>query len=268
MREIHIEEQKRILLDAMVYVDKFCRENGIQYFLIGGTLLGAIRHKGFIPWDDDIDIALLREDYQKLLASFNQNDSGGRYRIVDREKDRKFYLPYAKIIDTTTTLRENVHGIMEIGINIDVFPIDYISDSVKREYGKIVKKSWLETIIDIRSTKISSDLPLWKKVSFILIRGLCPIPFWYGAVIKERRMQKYVSDEPTDWVANLYGAWGEKEITATENIVERTTADFEGCSFSIPTGYDAWLTGVYGDYMTPPPEEKRKSHHDYSVYYR
>ncbi len=268
MQEISSEQQKQIMLDILIFVDKFCKENGIKYFLAGGTLIGAVRHKGFIPWDDDIDIALLREDYNKLLNTFN-SISNGKYRLISRKTDKKYYLPYAKIIDTSTVLCENVHGVTEIGVNIDVFPFDYISDETAKNYNSIVSKtSLLEKIIAVKSIKLSKQRPFLKNAATVLLRGICPVPFWYSAVLKEKRMQKYAVSNPAKYVANFYGAWGAKEISETKNVLEVMPAEFEGHTFNIPTGYDAWLTNIYGDYMTPPPKEKQISHHDYTVYFK
>ncbi len=267
-REISVQEQKKLLLEEMLYVDSFCKENGITYFLAGGCLIGAIRHKGFIPWDDDIDIFMLREDYERFLAVFNSNKSGV-YSIVSRKSDDKFYLPYAKVVDNRTILREHIRGVPSIGVNIDVFPLDFISneahDNIRTIYRRI---PFWEKCIEAKSLYLSHNRAIWKNVLIVLARFICPFPYRYLAILKEKRLSKFISEEKTEWVANLYGAWGWKEVSRFCCFASAIEMNFEGYKLSVPIGYDEWLKNVYGDYMCLPPEEKRYSHHGYDVFWK
>lgn len=266
----HIDsaEQKELMLGILDYIVEYCRQNGLVYYLIGGSLIGAVRHGGFIPWDDDIDIAMMRTDYEKLVQSFNSN-ADSRYELLEIRTKPDFYLPYAKIIDRRTVLVESVHGVCPIGVNIDIFPLDYISEEAKNYYADTyLKKSLLERIVSHKSMLIRRDRPLWKNAITLFLRLICPIPYGYYTKKRIQRAEKLISKEPTEWIANLHGAWGAREITRADNFQYPVEGLFEGRKVNLPNGYDSWLTNVYGDYMTLPPEEKRVPHHDYIVYWR
>ena len=125
-RRITIEELKRVQLEILDMVTQFCDANGIRYWLDSGTLLGAIRHKGYIPWDDDIDLGMLREDYERFVSVFNE--SNDRYRVLSFEWNPDFGFPFAKVCDTTTVLYEPDERGRKMAINIDIFPYDRAPD--------------------------------------------------------------------------------------------------------------------------------------------
>ena len=129
------EDLKTIQMDILSYIDVVCKKYNIKYSISGGTLIGAIRHKGFIPWDDDIDIMLTRSDYDHLVnAMINEYDKGNiKYRLVTHDIDREFLYPYAKVFDEDTLLIEDIKEIKNFGVYVDVFPIDYISQSSKNK---------------------------------------------------------------------------------------------------------------------------------------
>ena len=135
MRELGLEEQKTILLEILADFDRVCRENGIKYSIAYGTLLGAVRHRGFIPWDDDVDVLVLREDYEKLRKILGEELEEG-HRFICCEDEKRFTAPLAKIIDTRTVLRQLEHRSdrMDLGVYIDIFVLDYIpNDPEERE---------------------------------------------------------------------------------------------------------------------------------------
>ena len=118
MKPIDVYELKRIQLEILDNVMKFCDENDINCWLNGGTLLGAIRHKGYIPWDDDIDLGMLRKDYEKFRQLFNVNNT--RYKLVCFDDDTEFLYPFGKVIDTSTILYEPDENGIKLAVNIDI----------------------------------------------------------------------------------------------------------------------------------------------------
>lgn len=122
MREMTIDELKEVQLQILDFVAEFCEKNQIQYWIDSGTLLGAIRHKGYIPWDDDIDVGMLRKDYDKFFKLFN--DPGNRYQFVCYEKQPDFYLPHGKVCDVSTVLYEPNEKGHRLSVNIDIFVYD------------------------------------------------------------------------------------------------------------------------------------------------
>ena len=141
MKTISTEELKRIQLDILLVFHDFCIENGLEYSLFAGTLIGAVRHKGYIPWDDDIDICMTRPNYEKFIHSFNGHFPN--YYVAAPELDWNYYAPYANVCDNRTLLLEgkNGHNGQEIGVKIDIFPIDGCTSSLTG-YLELCKQSF------------------------------------------------------------------------------------------------------------------------------
>ena len=138
MKKLTDKEVKQIELDILEYVHNFCEENGLKYIMNYGTLIGAVRHKGFIPWDDDIDISMPRADYEKLIASFPKN---GRYKILDHRTSKDYFNNFVKVIDTNTKIVDNRNDkTYESGLFIDIFPMDRFDDmkAVDKTYNLVL----------------------------------------------------------------------------------------------------------------------------------
>ena len=140
IKEINLEKIKKSEIDILKYIEKICKENNIKYSLMDGSLLGAVRHNGFIPWDDDIDIMLLREDYDKLKRVILNDSNNSRYLYMSNDLYDDYLYPYAKLIDTETSAKETgIKAPKNYGIFVDIFPIDKIPiDS--REKNRFLKK--------------------------------------------------------------------------------------------------------------------------------
>lgn len=254
------KELKLSLLDMMDSIHQFCEENGIRYYLIGGTLLGAVRHKGFIPWDDDIDIGMLREDYERFCKIYSDTRMG--YQVKCIHNDKLYYLPFAKVIDPRISLFEEVHQAPEIGAYIDVFPLDYIQKNVEG-HCDYFEQSISRSLEDLRYMKVKKGRAIWKNILILISRILCPRSLHKIACIREERALAYSRPSVEKWIANLHGAWGEREIAPSAYFGEGSLYDFEGRKYWGPQEYDGYLSGVYGDYMTPPPPEKQVTHHGF-----
>ena len=269
MREATIDDIRQSQLRMMEYFDSFCKNNGLEYSLAGGTLLGAIRHKGYIPWDDDVDIMMPRESFDKLherIKEFNNNNIK-LYSPFDYGKTMKSF-PYffSKVCDLNTILIEkpNTKSI-EYHVYLDIYPIDGLpEDGHKRErfYKKLRRVDMLYVILSLSAyaKDFSHRRLVWKMINLVS-KVIKPkhIARRLDALAKEYKYKE------SKYIGNVSCGQGTKETNKREDF-EFIKADFEGRSFSIIKGYDAYLKGLYGDYMQLPPVEKRTLTHDYRAY--
>lgn len=266
MKYITIEEKKQLMLEMLSEIDEFCRKNDIKYFLGGGTLLGAIRHKGYIPWDDDADIALMRDDYEKLISIFKSKS--GNLELKDFRNDKHYIWPSAKFVHNKTVLIENNNKRFPIGVFIDVFPLDYVVGNKEKVISYQKKLELWKKILTLKYLHVDPQRGFLKNAVVLIGRITYLIP---NKIILRKIYKlstKYSENRDANYVCSFAGAWGEREISERELFDTAIECEFEGCSFMIPKGYDKFLTNIYGDYMTPPPIEKRKSTHNSVEYWK
>lgn len=263
---------KEILVDELSYFDKFCKENGIKYFAVGGTAIGAVRHKGFIPWDDDIDVAMFREDYDRFCALKHKLENT-KYRIVDYH-DKGYYNPGAKFIDISTTLWEYELQTISMGAYIDVFPFD-VSDGNADVYQAIsckIKRSFK----NLERSKLRASFSfLWWALRKGHIPTLlrCIVNFLYynhkeKQCIKEvEQNEDMLRKQVGDFVLYYSSFYPiDKELNTKETFATTIKMPFESTTIEMPVGYDKYLRNLYGDYMELPPKEKQKPHHPLHYY--
>lgn len=250
------QKLQQIELKMLELFVQICEKENLHYYLLGGTMLGAVRHKGFIPWDDDIDVGMPRADYEKFLLCASKYLPKG-YFLQTYKTDKDYPYPYAKMRDTHTIYKENALKNLSInhGVWIDVFPLDFCP----------VKRFWFLWHHYLLRERIKFVLYKWEKASIKLklfrILSCVFSPSWHNAVKRDDKlMSSYQKD--TTMTANLCGAWGEREIVPTEWYGEGTTLAFEHLKVKVPVKYHQWLTQVYGDYMELPPVEKRIARHN------
>lgn len=257
MKRLNIEETKQIQLNILQSIHDCCIKKGIKYSLCGGTLIGAIRHKGFIPWDDDIDIFMLREEYNKFIHTFK--DERERYVLHCLENDPKYNYPYAKVEDSRTYIAENVTA-YKMGVNIDVFPVDNCCDSKEESiaYIKGAKKSQTlykgKLIIPSSRNTFITRMCIYGVKLFTLFSSLRSLAEKLSAYSKRGK-------ENSKYVATIVSGYGVKELQLRSNFKVYITLPFENRIFCVIKEYDSYLKSVYGDYMKLPPEEKRHSPH-------
>ena len=261
MKRIFGEEVKQYQLEILDYVAQFCENNGIRYWLDSGTLLGAIRHNGYIPWDDDIDIGMLRDDYNKFMRLFNENNS--KFKFYSFENNSEFPYPHGKVLNTDTVLYEPDKNGNKLCINIDIFIYDNAPDDNRVVEKMYRKRDFLYRLRSLQLYRSESKSNVKQLVCRILhsILQLFPKCFFVKYMVKNTR--RFVGTETTR-VGDFTGFT--RIVCSKEIFREFAECKFEGKSYKIPIGYDEWLRAFYGDYMQLPPIEERVSHHKYEAY--
>jgi len=259
MREITVEESKKIGLEILLAFHNYCIEHNLKYTLFYGTMLGAIRHKGYIPWDDDIDVAMPREDYDYFINNFDTE----RYGVMTPYNNKYYFLPSAKVYDKRTRKIENIHisNKFAIGMDIDVFPLDYCSS--ESQYLKIQKKKKIWMKIKMLSFYPESDTKNWlKKIIVFFFR-----PFGNSAVKRIDKIGRiYNKDNHHYLIANPM--FGDEKLLFNSHLFDNLEfVEFENLHLCISSLYDEVLTQRYGAYMIPPNIKERVTHHNYKAYY-
>lgn len=256
--KLNTKEIQEIELDILLEVDKLCKEHQIEYFLIGGTLLGAIRHKGFIPWDDDIDIMMRRSEYNKFIKLIKSNNSLPKYLSFNIPKDNEYLLPYIKVTNEKTISFDVLENKFHKGLWIDIFPLDYIYNDKKKNI-RLLKKMIKNRVWIFRLYATNMKYPFLKQFLINIIRktaSFCGITYekFLNNILKETNKPKsnYVTD--LVWCRDL------TEIYPTSWFEELIDVEFEGHIFKGIKHYDEYLTQFYGDYMKLPPENQRITH--------
>lgn len=269
MRELTIEELKGLQLEILTKTHDFCSKNNIRYSLTGGTLLGAIRHNGYIPWDDDIDILMPRPDYDKFINSFNGVFS--ELQVLSPELDWDYYASYANIFDNRTLLLEgfNSHRHHEIGVKIDVFPIDGVPNNMA-EYVRLKKELnvlWLYMAAK-RYNLVGAFKKNWRMGLGLTIKRLSSLHQPYSEINKKiHRIATSYSFDESDYVGDM--ATNPSLMKLDKKIFENyVEVDFEGKKFRSVADYNTFLIELFGDYMELPPEDKRVPHHDFVAYWK
>lgn len=259
-----IKTLQAIELDIMSYIDRVCRDNGLKYFLAYGTLIGAVRHGGFIPWDDDIDILMPRDDYRKLCRIVRAEKK--RYRIVEHIHTAGYRYGFAKVFDSHTKLEENVRrGGKGMGVYVDVFPYDGYPGSVRLRMINILGKLRHWEMRGFHSMK-SEEHP-WKNVFRYILYGCIRIVGYKPLLALSQKLACARTVEQSELVGCFSGFMdNEKEVFHRVSVERLKDAEFEGRMFLIPEGYDELLRNMYGDYMKLPPESERVSNHDFKAW--
>lgn len=274
MREMSLDEVKNCTLDILKWLKDFCAEHNITWWLCGGTLLGAARHKGFIPWDDDIDIMLPRKEYERLFAEFPKDS---RYQFLTIDNTPGFPYPFGKIVDTHTLKDEPIRKkFKRTGVDIDVFPIDNLPSDYKEcedYYGEIAKVGLKLSGMTLVYGKGKTLLCTILKNGYILyhriLEGLRIISYEKTQEQFIELAQRY-NEQDCDYCGiTCINHYGIKERNLKKGYEKTIEVEFEGHTFPAPECYSTYLSQLYGDdYMQLPPEDKRVSHHVYNVWWK
>lgn len=245
-------------------VDRFCKENGIRYSLAYGSLIGAVRHKGFIPWDDDIDIMMPRPDYERFIASF----AAEGLRLLDLCKDGTTGETFVKVMKEGTMIADKLTGGREVwGVNVDVFPIDGApSEGLEEFYNRMDRKRKTLSRILPYYKQIRSGKALWFfKYCYHRLR----FPYFHSPLYLKNDIFSTIKAFPfeSSEIAGIYFATEKTRTFTRREVFEKyISLPFEDGAFSAIAEYDSWLRSVYGDYMQLPPEEERVPHHQNDYY--
>ena len=252
-------------LEMLDYFKKFCEENNLLFYLCGGCCIGALRHKGFIPWDDDIDIFMPRADYEKLYKIWGEKVTSERFSCLKTTENLFIGNIFTTIVDNNTTLIKDYQKKLDIphGITMDVFPLDGCpSSKVKR----MIQKFWAM----VYSLYMAQVIPKkhGKFIGFLgkILLNIIPNKNLRYKIAKyaEKRMSKYdisKCQKITELCAGPHYMQNEYPKKAFEAAIYK---EFEGRMMPLPVGYHDYLKIAFGDYMTPPKKEGQKPHHDIS----
>lgn len=247
LKEVTIEESKRIQIDILNYIREICEKNGLKYYLAYGTLLGAVRHKGFIPWDDDIDIYMPVKDIY-CLYDILRNEK--KYEMAMPAKSEGYFYFYPRIIDKRTVLNiVDFPLLIKSGISIDIFPLVALGDNLDQAREKmdcaVEEQKYIKHMISLRT----STEEIQKRLE----------QFW-----TEKLDVDYLA---TKYCGNIFGPYGEREILESHIFKNIVPLQFEDDNFYGPKEYDSYLRAIYGNYLEYPPEDKRVSSHIWTGYW-
>ena len=264
MKEMSLRELQLFSLDILKDIHQFCVENQIDYSVSDGSLIGAIRHKGFIPWDDDIDIILRRPDYERFCRLYKS----AKFKLKCRENDQHCMIPFARVYDNNKTVIKTTAPwcLDEVGVWIDVFPADCVQeDVIKHEkYYDKSRRLWMQS----GSARTAYCSFLWKEPLIYNIKLLVKKIIYLNG----RRADYYVKKVMARAQSKAWGStpfWGNlssmadniKEHHRNEIFTSCVLKDFEDTQVMVMNGFDEYLRDKYNDYMQLPPEEKRKPHY-------
>lgn len=252
MNDNYKRELQLKILKMIKYIDKLCEKHKIEYYLIYGSALGAVRHKGFIPWDDDLDIGMTYENYLKFIEICKTELNTKKYFLQRPENEKNYYLSFMKLRDITTTLIEENNKDIDItyGVYIDIFPLVGVpKNKIKRKFLEINRAFALSVNVNVINNKKLYNIfkIILKCVGKKKILKKCT-----------KNCVKYSCNDYEDW-CSIFDGDGMKINMTTKTIMGKPTrVQFEDTYLPIPEKYDTYLQHIYGNYMKIPSEEKIK----------
>ena len=253
LKKLHDVELE--IIDEFV---RICEKHKLNYSLMAGTLLGAIRHSGFIPWDDDVDVCMMREEYDKFIK-IAKEELSDKYYLDCFEYNRDYHLPFAKIRKNNTIFDEEPshHLKNHKGIYIDIFPLENVNEKgIKMAYFRtfIIKTLVDAILVKYKIRKLKDTRHLVFVIPFLIFgkRCLMRIQNWFITKNKNNK-SKYVACEVSSYAF-------QKEVFLREDFFPTKEIKFEDRKYKVMKEYDKYLSSIYGDYMKLPPKEKRINH--------
>ena len=270
LRSVTENQKKELLVEMLSKLNELFKENNITYFLAYGTLIGAIRHNGFIPWDDDIDLLLPREDFIKLIRLLEKNSD--KYKelnieILEYGANKKDYYKRFKIADTRTCMVE--FGSERSGVFIDIFPLDCFNNMPMSKLFKTQKKIlWLDNLASLCHAGVAQGRGLKKHIYRLFLCAYKLIGLKRMENYLVNKILKIASFKEDGKICASEAGVGYVKFFDTKAWSNSIMVEFEGLKCPVPVGYHEVLTAQYGDYMKLPPESERHSHEYYEMFWR
>lgn len=266
-----LQEIKQSALAVLRHFASFCRENHIAFYLSNGTLLGAVKYGGFIPWDDDVDVLVPRKDYEKLLKLYEDSEE---YVLYAPERNKQYLYPFAKLCDRKTILVENNYDNgVSLGVNIDIFPLDVWASEYKKACKQVRWNCRMKKFLGF--AKIQTYIPASgrSKLQIVFRKGVLQACRWIGPVYFSEQMKKMALrycnlSNPCYMGCVIWPVYEEREILPAHVFEKNVMVTFEGESYPAPAEYDQYLRSLYGNYEEDPPIHKQVTHHNFTVYLR
>ena len=263
MKPLHAEEISAIQLEILNEINAFCKAKGLRFSLAYGTLIGAVRHKGFIPWDDDIDLLMPRPDYDRFLKEFHSE----RNEVLDLSLSNVCVETFAKVSRKGTLMIDRDLGRALWGINVDIFPIDGApQEGLERHYEDMCRKrEWFSRLCPFYKV-VGKDKTKWffkyclKRLRYPHLGNCATIKAGINAVLRACRF------EDTPLAGAYFGDDDIREFMPREWFESYTELEFEGRRYPAISHYDDYLRRLFGDYMQLPPDGQRVTHHMYDTY--
>lgn len=260
MKKLELKRLQSMQLDTLEEVERICKKYGLTYYLIGGTLIGAVRHKGFVPWDDDIDIAMNREDYE-IFNKVALKELNKKYFLQNYKTDTDFYLPITRVCILGTYVKEaySSHLRFNKSAYLDIFPLDKAPDSERLRKDQQRKLKKIDKLIFFKACFVYDDGFLkTKRMVKKLISLLLPVSI-YTLIEKRCNIMTRYNDKAGSYLCSMASRYDyNRQLHSIDAFGRPVMLEFEGKLLPVPNRYGDYLRKVYGDYMKLPPEEKRK----------
>lgn len=270
MRLASVQEVRELQLNLLQKFDSYCKENNIQYFAFAGTLLGAVRHGGFIPWDNDIDLAVKRKDYDRLINLLKDEGANPDFRFLCYENDNQYLWQHGRICDRNTYMK-TAGGYKKLGLSIDIFPLDNQGNSLRKAKRNLKKT---HKCVEYRIMAYDKE---YKEMHYPKVGILKKIKMMIEFNIFSHSSQEY-------WVKKniilakrfnnmnssyYYGCNSNDKYTVVcekSDFSKSKLLKFENTTIPVPNGYHNILTKYYGDYWVPPKENNRRGVKEMKIY--